>query len=75
MGDFCSSCIYEHKKRHGENACPFNFLYWNFIIKHRDRLKANPRTSRNVLGLRYLDENDEEMVQVEADRLIKSLRK
>jgi deoxyribodipyrimidine photolyase-related protein len=64
MGDFCSSCGYDHKKRHGDGACPFNYLYWNFILKQEDRLKSNPRTSRNVLGLRYLD--DEDRVQVQA---------
>jgi deoxyribodipyrimidine photolyase-related protein len=66
MGDFCSSCTYDHKQRHGDKACPFNYLYWNFILKHENRLKANPRTSRNVLGLRYLDDEDRELVQADA---------
>lgn len=71
MGDFCSSCVYDHKKRHGSGACPFNYLYWNFILKHQARLRANPRTSRNVLGLRYLDGKDREKVQQDADRFIR----
>lgn len=66
MGDFCSSCTYDHKQRHGDKACPFNFLYWNFILKHENRLKANPRTSRNVLGLRYLDDENRKRVQADA---------
>jgi deoxyribodipyrimidine photolyase-related protein len=73
MGDFCSGCVFDNKKRHGEGACPFNFLYWNFILKNEERLRSNPRTSRNVLGLRYLDDEDRELVQREAERLIKSL--
>ncbi|MGD8621613.1 MAG: cryptochrome/photolyase family protein [Anaerolineales bacterium] len=75
MGDFCSGCAYNHKKRHGGGACPFNYLYWNFILKHEERLKSNPRTSRNVLGLRYLDDEDRELVQQEAEKMIRSFGK
>jgi deoxyribodipyrimidine photolyase-related protein len=73
MGDFCSDCKFDRKKRHGELACPYNFLYWNFILEHEQRLKANPRTSRNVLGLRYLDNDDRELVQKDAEIFIKNL--
>ncbi|MGD8848079.1 MAG: hypothetical protein PVF18_00005, partial [Anaerolineales bacterium] len=61
--------------RHGGGACPFNYLYWNFILKHEERLKSNPRTSRNVLGLRYLDDEDRELVQQEAEKMIRSFGK
>ena len=73
MGDFCSDCTFDHKKRYGKNACPYNFLYWNFILKHEERLRANPRTARNVLSLRYLDEHDRELVQMEAQDFLRDL--
>lgn len=73
MGDFCSGCAFNHKQRHGERACPFNFLYWNFILKHEERLRSNPRTARNVFGLRYLDEDDREQIQLDAKVFIEGL--
>jgi deoxyribodipyrimidine photolyase-related protein len=58
MSDYCRSCRYDPKQRTGDEACPFNFLYWNFLLEHKATLRANPRLGRNVLGLRYLDEEE-----------------
>jgi deoxyribodipyrimidine photolyase-related protein len=46
MSDYCSGCTYEVKRRHGEGACPFNPLYWDFLARHRDRLGDNPRLAQ-----------------------------
>jgi deoxyribodipyrimidine photolyase-related protein len=43
MSDFCRGCAYEVKQKTGPRACPFNYLYWAFLIRNRDRLSANPR--------------------------------
>jgi deoxyribodipyrimidine photolyase-related protein len=43
MSDYCGHCAYDHKKRTGEGACPFNSLYWDFLHRHRDKLAKNPR--------------------------------
>jgi deoxyribodipyrimidine photolyase-related protein len=75
MGDYCASCRFNPKQRHGKDACPFNFLYWNFIIQHEDTLQANPRTSRNVLGLRHLHTAEREQVQQEAAHFLQMLGK
>jgi deoxyribodipyrimidine photolyase-related protein len=31
MSDYCGKCHYDPDKKTGERACPFNYLYWNFI--------------------------------------------
>jgi deoxyribodipyrimidine photolyase-related protein len=43
MSDYCKSCHYNHKKRVGETACPFNSLYWDFLDRHRETFTSNFR--------------------------------
>ena len=43
MSDYCKGCRYNVKKRTGDDACPFNSLFWRFMAQHRERLEANPR--------------------------------
>ncbi|MDG2313773.1 MAG: cryptochrome/photolyase family protein [Flavobacteriaceae bacterium] len=48
MSNYCASCSYNHKKRLGDDACPFNSLYWNFLDDKRSYLKNNHR-----MGIMY----------------------
>lgn len=43
MSDYCGKCAYDPKVKLGDDACPFNFLYWNFLIENRERLENNQR--------------------------------
>ena len=43
MSDYCRHCRYDVKSRVGEDACPFNALYWDFLARHEDTLGANRR--------------------------------
>ncbi|MBF2026564.1 MAG: cryptochrome/photolyase family protein [Oscillatoriales cyanobacterium C42_A2020_001] len=45
MSDYCGNCVYNPKQRTGENACPFNFFYWDFLDRHRENLRAQGRMS------------------------------
>jgi deoxyribodipyrimidine photolyase-related protein len=73
MSDYCKSCRFHHKKRSGEDACPFNLLYWNFLIQNEGRLRENPRSGRNVLGVRHLDETEKQQIEKEAATFLKQL--
>jgi deoxyribodipyrimidine photolyase-related protein len=48
MSDYCRRCSYDPKQKLGDGACPFNYLYWHFLIRNEDRLRGNPR-----MGLAY----------------------
>jgi deoxyribodipyrimidine photolyase-related protein len=48
MSNYCSSCHYSKSKKTGENACPFNSLYWHFYNRHEEKLSKNPR-----IGMMY----------------------
>jgi deoxyribodipyrimidine photolyase-related protein len=43
MSDFCKDCAYEVKQKTGPKACPFNYLYWAFLIRNQVHLENNPR--------------------------------
>ncbi|WP_033920688.1 cryptochrome/photolyase family protein [Sphingomonas sp. 37zxx] len=48
MSDYCGHCRYDVKQRVGEDACPFNALYWDFLARNRGKLGDNQR-----LGMPY----------------------
>lgn len=43
MSDYCKGCAFDPKIKRGPGACPFNYLYWNFLIENETVLSANPR--------------------------------
>ncbi|MCF3974047.1 cryptochrome/photolyase family protein [Paracoccus salsus] len=66
MSDYCRGCDYSVSARTGEKACPFNLLYWDFMIRHRDRLEANPRISRIYGNWDRMDEDKRRTIRAEA---------
>ena len=46
MSDYCATCRYDVKTKTGEDACPFNALYWDFLARNEDKLKGNPRLNQ-----------------------------
>jgi deoxyribodipyrimidine photolyase-related protein len=43
MSDHCEACTYDRRKTTGEEACPFNSLYWDFLTRNRRRFEKNAR--------------------------------
>ncbi|MBB4212130.1 deoxyribodipyrimidine photolyase-related protein [Rhodothalassium salexigens DSM 2132] len=43
MSDYCRDCHYKVSKKSGPDACPFNYLYWDFLDRNAEILGANPR--------------------------------
>jgi len=43
MSNFCDSCAYDPDSMTGEKACPFNALYWDFLVRHEEKLRGNQR--------------------------------
>jgi deoxyribodipyrimidine photolyase-related protein len=48
MSNCCSQCRYDVKAKIGDNACPFNYLYWHFVDRHRESFAENGRVSLMV---------------------------
>lgn len=43
MSNYCQNCKYNPNLTIGENACPFNALYWDFLIRNEDKFRGNQR--------------------------------
>jgi deoxyribodipyrimidine photolyase-related protein len=43
MSNYCSSCHYDVNLKEGARACPYNRLYWGFLIQHEAKLRGNMR--------------------------------
>ena len=73
MSDHCKGCVYDRKKRTGDDACPFTVLYWDFFLRHQERFVKNPRVARQVRAAQQLQDRDE--LQVVAVAMMKKLNK
>ena len=58
MSDYCKGCRYNPRDRVGENACPFNFFYWDFMDRHREKLQSQGRMSFLLKNLDKMDESE-----------------
>ena len=52
MSNYCEGCQYDRSQRTGENACPFNSLYWNFLDDKKEHFQKN---NRMAMMLRLLE--------------------
>ncbi|MEM1289523.1 MAG: cryptochrome/photolyase family protein [Pseudomonadota bacterium] len=73
MSDHCKGCHYKVKQKAGEEACPFNYLYWDFIIRNRETLQANPRMGMIYRSLDKMHDDRVEEIKQDAKRFLSSL--
>jgi deoxyribodipyrimidine photolyase-related protein len=73
MGNYCSSCKYKLKEKLGEDACPFNSLYWNFFDRHQDKLSNNPRLGIVNSQLKKMDQSQKEEINKKANFYLNNL--
>jgi deoxyribodipyrimidine photolyase-related protein len=52
MSNFCTSCRYDVSQKLGPEACPFNYLYWAFLIRNEGALRHNPRMAMPYRNLK-----------------------
>ncbi len=68
MSNYCRGCRYSVAKRHGDDACPFNYLYWDFIARNRRELERAPRMKMITRNLDRWDRDELDAVRQSADR-------
>jgi deoxyribodipyrimidine photolyase-related protein len=55
MSNYCAGCRYDPRAAAGEDACPFNALYWDFLARHRRRFEGNARMNLVMRNLARKD--------------------
>lgn len=63
MSDYCKGCQYDYKARIGDRACPFNYFYWDFLDRHREKLTTQGRMSFILKNLDKMAPEDLEEVR------------
>jgi len=73
MSNYCSSCEYSITKKTGENACPFNYLYWNFVDEQREAFEVSGRNSFMVNMYDKKSEEDKKEIKKSTENFLQTL--
>ena len=73
MSDYCKGCTYKVTKKNGEDACPFNYLYWDFLIRNQDKLRGNHRLGMIYKTLERMGEEKVRWVGEDSQRFFDAL--
>jgi len=73
MSDYCGRCHYDVRQTLGSKACPFNFLYWNFIIAKAPELRGNQRMAMTYASLNRMDDMKQAAIQRQAAEFLADL--
>lgn len=74
MSDYCKNCRYDVKQKTGEDACPFNALYWDFLVRNEAKLKGNPRLGQVYNTWNKMDEGKRNTYLDSASTFLATLR-
>jgi len=73
MSDYCKGCKYKVTVKNGPEACPFNYLYWDFFIRNEDKLSNNPRIGMGYRTLARMGEEKTKAIKADAKRFFKAI--
>ena len=73
MSNYCQNCRYKVAEKTGGDACPFNYLYWHFLIKNRDRLGNNARLGMIYRSLDRMSEEKQQTIMDDARQFMNGL--
>jgi deoxyribodipyrimidine photolyase-related protein len=66
MSNYCESCKYDPDMVTGEGACPFNALYWDFLVRHQSKFRGNQRMPYVYSGWDRFDEEKQKAIRQQA---------
>jgi deoxyribodipyrimidine photolyase-related protein len=74
MSDYCKRCSYDPKKTVGDDACPFNALYWDFLDRNAARFVKNHRMTMVMRNWARKDDTTREAIRDRAATVRARLR-
>jgi len=75
MSNYCKDCSYNIKEKTGESACPFNYLYWNFVDEQRETFSENGRANFMVNMFDKRSEEDKKAIKDSSLKFIENLNR
>lgn len=73
MSDYCQGCRFDLRLRVGPNACPFNSLYWDFLVRNREKLRGNLRLKQAYATWGRTKETDQSALRRQAQQVLTAL--
>lgn len=73
MSNYCSKCFYNYKERFGERGCPFNTLYWDFLMRNKALLEKNPRIGMGYQLLAKMSDKDKKAITAKASEVLENI--
>ncbi len=73
MSDYCKNCSYKVSKKNGPQACPFNYLYWDFLARNKEKLQTNHRIGMMYRTYERMSKEKKKAIQQDSARFLKSL--
>ncbi len=73
MSDHCGKCHYNVRQKTGDDACPFNALYWDFLIRNEDKLRVNPRLGQVFRTWDRMSDDKKAAYRASAARVLEAL--
>jgi deoxyribodipyrimidine photolyase-related protein len=73
MSNYCAGCRYKPDLRTGPDACPFNYLYWNFYATHEKRFAKNPRVGMMIKTWRNKPEAEKRIIRKQSESFLNAL--
>ena len=73
MSDYCKDCRYKVAEKVGQDACPFNYLYWDFLARNRQKIGGNPRLGMIYRTYDRMSAEKQASFTIDADRFLNEL--
>lgn len=73
MSDYCGDCRYDVKKPTGADACPYNYLYWDFLERNGEVLSGNPRIGMIYKTLSRMTDEKRAAIRRSAETFLEGL--